>query len=332
MSSFLELKDLKVHFPIRGGIFNTIQDWVYAVDGVDMIIEEGKTYGLVGESGSGKTTIGKAIIGLEPITSGQVLYNGVDVTNKARSRKSEYADYNKDIQMIFQDSTSSLNPKKRIRDIIAEPMRNYFNYTDAEEMNEVIRLLEIVGLNEDAIYRYPHEFSGGQRQRIGVARAVASSPKLIIADEPTSALDLSVQAQVLNFMRRIQDEYGLSYLFISHDLSVVKYMADDIAIMHRGRFVERGLKEKIFEDPQHIYTRRLLSAIPQIDALNRDKHKAERQAVERAYQEQQNQYYAETGRVYDLQTFDDNHWVALNPKDIAHSSNSSVNEQSEGGN
>ena len=329
--SFLELKDLKVHFPIRGGIFNTIQDWVYAVDGVDMIIEEGKTYGLVGESGSGKTTIGKAIIGLEGVTDGQVIYNGVDVTNKARSRRAEYKDYNKDIQMIFQDSTSSLNPKKRIKDIIAEPMRNYFDYTKNEERDEVIRLLEIVGLNEDAIYRYPHEFSGGQRQRIGVARAVASSPKLIIADEPTSALDLSVQAQVLNFMRRIQDEYGLSYLFISHDLSVVKYMADDIAIMHRGRFVERGSKEKIFKDPQHIYTRRLLSAIPQIDPLNRDQHKVERQAVEKEYHEQQIHYYSENGRVYDLQTFDTEHWVALNPEDKNNTSNVLKTQQSEGG-
>ena len=329
--SFLELKDLKVHFPIRGGIFNTIQDWVYAVDGVDMIIEEGKTYGLVGESGSGKTTIGKAIIGLEGVTDGQVIYNGVDVTNKARSRRAEYKDYNKDIQMIFQDSTSSLNPKKRIKDIIAEPMRNYFDYTKNEERDEVIRLLEIVGLNEDAIYRYPHEFSGGQRQRIGVARAVASSPKLIIADEPTSALDLSVQAQVLNFMRRIQDEYGLSYLFISHDLSVVKYMADDIAIMHRGRFVERGAKEKIFKDPQHIYTRRLLSAIPQIDPLNRDQHKVERQAVEKEYHEQQIHYYSENGRVYDLQTFDTEHWVALNPGDKNNTSNVLKTQQSEGG-
>lgn len=314
--SFLELKDLKVHYPIRGGILNTIQDWVYAVDGVDMVIEEGKTYGLVGESGSGKTTIGKAIIGLEQVTSGQVIYNGIDSTNKARSRSEKYRDYNKDIQMIFQDSTSALNPKKRIRDIIAEPMRNYFNYTDKEERDEVIRLLEIVGLNEDAIYRYPHEFSGGQRQRLGVARAVASNPKLIIADEPTSALDLSVQAQVLNFMKRIQKEYGLSYLFISHDLSVVKHMADDIAIMHRGRFVERGSKEKIFNNPQHIYTRRLLSAIPQMDPLNREEHKAQRRKIEKEYLEQEIHYYDENGRVYDLQPFEEDHMVALNPNDV----------------
>ncbi len=328
--SFLELKDLEVHFPIRGGIFNTIQDWVYAVDGVDMVIEEGKTYGLVGESGSGKTTIGKAIIGLEDATGGQVIYNDLDVTNKARKRGGEYIDYNRDIQMIFQDSTSSLNPKKRIKDIIAEPMRNYFNYTEKEERDEILRLLEIVGLNEEAIYRYPHEFSGGQRQRIGVARAVASNPKLIIADEPTSALDLSVQAQVLNFMKDIQEEYGLSYLFISHDLSVVKHMADDIAIMHRGRFVERGSKNKIFNDPQHIYTKRLLSAIPKIDPLNREQHKAERRAVEKEYQEQEIHYYDENGRVYDLQLIDENHWVALNPNDP--STKSLVTDQQEGGN
>lgn len=328
--SFLELKDLKVHFPIRGGIFNTIQDYVYAVDGVDMIIEEGKTYGLVGESGSGKTTIGKAIIGLEDATDGQVIYNDIDVTNKARKRDEKYLDYNRDIQMIFQDSTSSLNPKQRIKDIIGEPMRNYFSYTDKEEKDEIIRLLEIVGLNEEAIYRYPHEFSGGQRQRIGVARAVASDPKLIIADEPTSALDLSVQAQVLNFMKEIQEEYGLSYLFISHDLSVVKHMADDIAIMHRGRFVERGTKKKIFNNPQHIYTRRLLSAIPEIDPVNRDKHTAKRREVEREYQEQEIHYYDENGRVYDLQLVDDEHWVALNPNDS--STKSLVANQQKGGN
>jgi len=328
--SFLELQDLKVHFPIRGGIFNTIQDWVYAVDGVSMVIEEGKTYGLVGESGSGKTTIGKAIVGLEDATDGQIFYNDVDVTNKARNRGEEYLDYNRDIQMIFQDSTSSLNPKKRIKDIIGEPMRNYFDYTEKEERKEIIRLLDIVGLNEEAIYRFPHEFSGGQRQRIGVARAVASDPKLIIADEPTSALDLSVQAQVLNFMKDIQEEYGLSYLFISHDLSVVKHMADDIAIMHRGRFVERGSKEKIFNDPQHIYTRRLLSAIPKIDPVNREEHKTERRRVEQEYQEQEIYYYDENGRVYDLQLVADDHWVALNPE--SDETKSLVSNHKEGGN
>lgn len=311
--SLIKLDNLKVHYPIRGGIFNTIQSYVKAVDGVTIEIESGKTYGLVGESGSGKTTIGKSLIGLEPITEGHIYYNGQEVTNKARSRKKEFKDYNKDIQMIFQDSTSSLNPKKRIRDVIAEPIKNYFDYTPKEIENRVIELLEIVGLSEGAMYRYPHEFSGGQRQRIGVARAVASDPKLIIADEPTSALDLSVQAQVLNFMRRIQNEFGLSYLFISHDLGVVKHMSDNIAIMHRGRFVEQGSKEKIYGNPQHIYTKRLLSAIPDMNPNLRDAHKVERQRVEAEYKAQEVEYYDPEGRVYDLAYFEDNHFVAFKP-------------------
>ena len=227
--SFIEIKNLKVHYPIRGGFFNRIVDHVYAVDGVDLTIEKGKTYGLVGESGSGKSTIGKAIIGLEKIKDGTITYEG-KVIEKRRSRKS---DYNQNIQMIFQDSLSSLNPKKRIIDIIAEPLRNFENLTDNEERKRVSELLEIVGMTDDALYKYPHEFSGGQRQRIGVARAVAIKPKLIIADEPVSALDLSVQAQVLNYMKEIQKQFGLSYLFISHDLGVVKHMCDHIAMMYR---------------------------------------------------------------------------------------------------
>jgi peptide/nickel transport system ATP-binding protein len=311
---FIEIKDLKVHYPIRGGIFNTIQDYVKAVDGINLSIESGKTYGLVGESGSGKTTIGKSLIGLEKITSGQILYEGEDVTNKARSRDKRYKNYNRDVQMIFQDSTSALNPKKRIRDIMAEPIRNYFNMTPAEEKKRIVELLDIVGLNEEAIFKYPHEFSGGQRQRIGVARAVASNPKLIIADEPTSALDLSVQAQVLNFMRRIQKEYELSYLFISHDLGVVQHMSDDIAIMHRGRFVEQGSKKKVYSNPQHIYTKRLLSAIPDMDPTVRESHKVERERVEAEYRAQEAEYYDSEGRVYDLHKYEEDHFVATKPE------------------
>ena len=313
--AFLEVQDLKVHYPIRGGILNTVQDHVKAVDGVNLSIESGKTYGLVGESGSGKTTIGKTIIGLEKATSGKILYEGENVTNKARSRKEKFANYNKDVQMIFQDSTSSMNPKKRIIDVMAEPMRNYFDYTPQEIKKRVANLLEIVGMNAEAMYKYPHEFSGGQRQRIGVARAVASDPKLIIADEPTSALDLSVQAQVLNFMRRIQKEYGLSYLFISHDLGVVQHMSDDIAIMHKGRFVEQGSKEAIYNNPQHIYTKRLLSAIPDMDPTTRAAHKVERQRVEAEYDAQETEYYDPKGRVYDLQRFSEDHYVALQPEE-----------------
>ncbi|MBA1326337.1 ABC transporter ATP-binding protein [Enterococcus faecium] len=308
MTELITIKDLKVHYPIRSGFFNRVTDHVYAVDGVDFIIEKGKTYGLVGESGSGKSTTGKAVVGLEKVTAGQIMYEGKDVTKRSNRKK---MGYNKDVQMIFQDSMSSLNPKKRVLDIIAEPIRNFERLSDQEEKEKVKGLLDIVGMPEDALYKYPHEFSGGQRQRLGVARAVATNPKLIVADEPVSALDLSVQAQVLNFMKRIQQEYGLSYLFISHDLGVVKHMCDNIAIMYKGRFVEIGTREDIYNDPRHIYTKRLLSAIPQIDVENRESHKENRRRVEQEYIQNQKEYYDATGRVYDLRTITTTHKVAL---------------------
>ncbi|HEL1585730.1 TPA: ABC transporter ATP-binding protein [Streptococcus suis] len=308
---FIEVKDLKVHYPIRSGFFNRVTDHVYAVDGVNIEFEEGKTYGLVGESGSGKSTIGKAIIGLERATSGQIFYEGQNVTNKSRSKK---GNFNRDVQMIFQDSLSSFNPKKRILDIIAEPIRNFDRMSPDEEKKRVLELLDIIGLNEEALIKYPHEFSGGQRQRIGVARALASNPRLIIADEPVSALDLSVQAQVLNYMKRIQEEYKLSYLFISHDLGVVQHMCDELFIMYRGRFVESGNKKDIYTNPQHIYTKRLLSAIPVIDPVNRVKNKEKRLAAEKEYQDKQAFYYDENGRVFDLQAISPSHSVAL-PKE-----------------
>lgn len=308
MTELITIKDLKVHYPIRSGFFNRVTDHVYAVDGVDFIIEKGKTYGLVGESGSGKSTTGKAVVGLEKTTAGQIMYEGKDVTKRSNRKK---MGYNKDVQMIFQDSMSSLNPKKRVLDIIAEPIRNFERLSDQEEKKKVKGLLDIVGMPEDALYKYPHEFSGGQRQRLGVARAVATNPKLIVADEPVSALDLSVQAQVLNFMKRIQQEYCLSYLFISHDLGVVKHMCDNIAIMYKGRFVEIGTREDIYNDPRHIYTKRLLSAIPQIDVENRESHKENRRKVEQEYIQNQREYYDATGRVYDLRTITTTHKVAL---------------------
>jgi len=308
MTELITIKDLKVHYPIRSGFFNRVTDHVYAVDGVDFIIEKGKTYGLVGESGSGKSTTGKAVVGLEKVTAGQIMYEGKDVTKRSNRKK---MGYNKDVQMIFQDSMSSLNPKKRVLDIIAEPIRNFERLSDQEEKKKVKGLLDIVGMPEDALYKYPHEFSGGQRQRLVVARAVATNPKLIVADEPVSALDLSVQAQVLNFMKRIQQEYGLSYLFISHDLGVVKHMCDNIAIMYKGRFVEIGTREDIYNDPRHIYTKRLLSAIPQIDVENRESHKENRRRVEQEYIQNQKEYYDATGRVYDLRTITTTHKVAL---------------------
>lgn len=303
----IEIKNLKVHYPIRGGFFNRVVDHVYAVDGIDLNIEKGKTYGLVGESGSGKSTIGKAIIGLEKIKDGTIKYEG-ELIPKKIGRKS---DYSQNVQMIFQDSLSSLNPKKRIIDIIAEPLRNFEKLSEREEKARVMELLEIVGMTEDALYKYPHEFSGGQRQRIGVARAVAIKPKLIIADEPVSALDLSVQAQVLNYMKEIQNQFGLSYLFISHDLGVVKHMCDHISIMYRGRFVETGEKKDIYENPQHIYTKRLIAAIPEVNPNHREVNKQKRMAVEKEYKTNELEYYDEKGKVYDLKKLSDTHYAAL---------------------
>ena len=305
--SFMQINDLKVHYPIRGGFFNTVVDKVYAVDGVSMEFEKGKAYGLVGESGCGKSTTGKSIIGLEKISSGSIIYEGEDVTNRRRDRQSSYS---REIQMIFQDSHSSLNPRKRVKDILAEPIRNFLSLTPQEENRKISELLAIVGMPDDAKLKYPHEFSGGQKQRLGIARAIATNPKLIIADEPVSALDLSVQAQVLNFMKDIQSEYGLSYLFISHDLGVVKHMCDSISIMYKGRFVESGSKKDIYDNPQHIYTKRLLSAIPEVTPVGREERKIERIEVEKYYQQEHKRYFDENGRVYDLVPISESHLVA----------------------
>lgn len=304
----LEVKDLKVHYPIRSGFFNKIVDYIYAVDGVSLTIEKGKTYGLVGESGSGKSTIGKAIIGLEKIKSGKIIYKGKEIDRKFKNRKNEYS---KNVQMIFQDSLSSLNPKKRIIDIISEPLKNFENLTESENKKRILELLEIVGLSEDALYKYPHEFSGGQRQRIGIARAVATKPQLIIADEPVSALDLSVQAQVLNYMKDIQKQYNLSYLFISHDLGVVKHMCDYIYILNSGRFVETGTKNDIYESSKHPYTKRLIAAIPEIYPEKRLENAIKRKKIEEEYQKNKKDFYDKNGKVFDLKKLTDTHFVAL---------------------
>lgn len=306
--SFLEINNLKVHYPIRGGFFNTIQDYVKAVDGVNMEIDSGKTYGLIGESGSGKSTIGKAIIGLEKPTEGTIIYKGEDVSDSGTRKR---IGFNQEVQMIFQDSGSSLDPKKRILDVVAEPLDNFERITEDERKKRVLELLDIVGMPHDSLYKYPHEFSGGQRQRIGVARAVALRPKLIIADEPVSALDLSVQAQVLNYMQDIQDAFGMAYLFISHDLGVVKHMCDYIYIMHRGRFVETGDIQNIYNNPCHIYTKRLLAAIPQVDPNHREEVRRNRVEVEEMYLREKPNFYTPEGGVYNLVEVGPDHCAAL---------------------
>ena len=309
--SLLLIKDLKVYYPIRGGFFNKVIDYVYAVDGVDMVIEQGKTYGLIGESGSGKSTIGKTIIGLEKATSGEILYNGKNILDPKVRKKMKF---NREVQMIFQDSMSSLNPKKRVLDILAEPIRNFEKLSKEAEKEKIYELLEIVGMPEDSIYKYPHEFSGGQRQRIGIARAIACKPKLIIADEPVSALDLSVQAQVLNYLKNIQKELNLSYIFISHDLGVVRHMCDYIYIMHRGKFTETGTREDIYKDARHIYTKRLIASIPQINPEAREELKQRRENVEKEYEKLYSQFYDKNGKVYDLEKISETHSVASSTK------------------
>jgi len=299
----IEVKDLKVHFPIKKGMLRRVVGHVKAVDGVNLTIEAGKTYGLVGESGSGKTTTGRAIIGLDKITSGEILFEGkkLDLTKRASS----------DVQMVFQNPFSSLNPKKRVLDIVAEPLRNFESLSSEEEYDRIQELMAIVGMSPETIYKYPHEFSGGQRQRISIARAIALNPKLIIADEPVSALDVSIQAQVLNFMKEIQKELGLAYLFISHDLGIVRYMCDHIGIMYKGRFVEEGTADDVFENPQHIYTKRLLGAIPSTNPRVRDELVANRRKVNAEFESLSREYFDESGLAHPLQKISETHAVAV---------------------
>ncbi|MFT4901563.1 MAG: oligopeptide transport system ATP-binding protein [Lentimonas sp.] len=258
----LSVRDLKVHFPVKGGVFQRTVDVVKAVDGISFNVPRGKTVGLVGESGSGKTTTGRAIARLVPITAGHIFFEGMDLSQLSRSQLFEYR---KKIQVIFQDPFGSLNPRMTVYSIIAEPLDIHFkSWSSSQKRARVADLLERVGLSADQMQRYPHQFSGGQRQRIGIARALAVEPDFIICDEPVSALDVSVQAQIVNLLQDLQQELGLTYLFIAHDLAVVEHISDQVLVMTEGKIVEQASAEAIYSNPQHPYTIKLLEAVPKI--------------------------------------------------------------------
>ena len=279
----LKIKNLNVEYPLFGGILQREVNCVHAVKNLSIDIPEGKTVGIVGESGSGKSTLGKAILNVLNLTApdvritGEVLLhddgNYIDIMSLS---KKELIKYRPQMQMIFQDPFSSLNPRMIVKDIIREPLDIHTSLSTNEKDEKVRWLLKKVGLSVEQEMRYPHEFSGGQRQRIGIARALATEPKIIIADEPVSALDVSIQAQVINLMMDLQKEFNLTILFIAHDLSVVKHISSDIGVMYLGNLVESGNSENIFKNPQHDYTKKLLKAIPIPDPNNRIERKKQR--------------------------------------------------------
>ena len=262
--TLLELKNLKTHFRIRRGMIRDLIEkkrFVHAVDDVSFTIRKGETFGLVGESGCGKTTLGRTLIRLVEPTTGELLFDGQDVFGLGPE---ELRTLRKDIQVIFQDPFASLNPRKTVYQIVAQPLRTHGIVPGNQMKEKVLDLLGKVGLQREHMDRYPHQFSGGQRQRIGIARALGTNPRFIIADEPLSALDVSIQAQILNLLETLRDEFRLTYLFISHDLSAVSYFSDRVAVMYLGKFVELARSEVVFKSPAHPYSRALISAIPSI--------------------------------------------------------------------
>ena len=255
----LEVKHLKKHFPIKGGVFSKTIGYVYAVDDINFTLEKGETLGLVGESGCGKSTTGRTILRLIEPTDGAINFEGQDITNLD---KSAMRALRREMQIIFQDPYASLNPRMTVGSIIGEPLEIHKIAKGSEKEERVASLLQKVGLRAEDMRKYPHEFSGGQRQRIGIARALALNPKLIVCDEPVSALDVSIQAQVINLLEDLQAEFGLSYLFIAHNLNVVEHISNRVAVMYLGQIVELASDEELYKNPQHPYTEALLSAVP----------------------------------------------------------------------
>jgi oligopeptide transport system ATP-binding protein len=275
--ALLQVRDLRKEFPVKSGfLIERVSHTVNAVDGVSFQVEEGETLGLVGESGSGKSTTGYCILQLLKPTAGSVLYQGKELTKLGRE---DIRKMRREMQIVFQDPYSSLDPRMTVGDIVSEPLEVHGVGTRRNRRARVRELLDVVGFNPDYVNRYPHEFSGGQRQRVGVARALALNPSLIVCDEPVSALDVSIQAQILNLLKDLQRDFGLTYLFISHDLAVVRSMSDHIAVMKDGKILETGTADEVYETPKHEYTRALLTAVPLPDPRRMRERRAERRKL-----------------------------------------------------